>query len=228
MDRWGIPLLGLLALATLCWYCIRHEPHTIEQDLLERSVASLQAGNIPVEGLSIHEQTATLTGPRGSLIVSDDARRRVAAVWGVTEVIVQPTAEIAPPPPVILSPQATQLEVDLTAFLEGKNIRFAPSQDVILPDGKQLLDSLAKILAAAPQVPVSISGHTDADGDENLNLQLSKRRAAAVKRYLVSKGIAAGRLSESGYGSSKPVADNRTPEGRARNRRIEFHAQANP
>ena len=226
MDRWGIPLIGLLGLATLCWYCVQHEPHMIEEDLLTRSSESLQAANIPSTGLSFDGQIATLAGPRGSLIVSDDAKRRVESVWGVSEVLVKPTSEVAPPPAVILSPQGSRLEVDLTRFLEGKNVRFATASDVILPDGRLLLDNVARILKTAPTIPVEISGHTDNEGDTRLNLDLSRRRAAAVKRYLIAKGIAAPRLTDIGHGSDKPVADNATPEGKTRNRRIEFHAQS--
>jgi outer membrane protein OmpA-like peptidoglycan-associated protein len=228
MDRWGIPLVGLVALATLCWYCIQHEPHLIEEDLLTRSSAALQAGNIPLEGLRIEEQTAILTGPEGSLIVSEDAQKRVAAVWGITDVVVKTTGAVAPPPKVILSPQASQLEADLTQYLRGKTIRFAPASDIILPDGKRILDSVAKILSGSAAIPVEISGYTDSDGDPKLNLDLSKRRAAAVKRYLMTQGIAAGRMTDMGYGAANPIADNTTPEGKARNRRIEFHAQTKP
>lgn len=226
MDRWGIPLIGLLGLATLCWYCVQHEPHMIEEDLLTRSSESLQAANIPPAGLSFDGQVATLAGARGSLIVSDDAKRRVESVWGVSGVLVKPTSEVAPAPAVILSPQGSRLEVDLTRFLEGKNVRFATASDVILPDGRLLLDNVARILKTAPNIPVEISGHTDNEGDTRLNLDLSRRRAAAVKRYLISKGIAAPRLTDIGHGSDKPVADNATPEGKTRNRRIEFHAQS--
>ncbi len=215
-----------MALAALCWYCVRHEPHKIEEDLLARSAAALQAGNIPIEGLSVQQQTAFLTGQRGSLIVSEDARQRVEGVWGVTEVIVQPTQEVALPPLVILSPRASQLEVDLSTFVAGKTIRFAPASDILLPDGRMILDNIATILANGGKIPVEISGHTDADGDPKLNLDLSRRRATAVKRYLVSKGISAARLSDTGFGSAKPIAANDTPEGKARNRRIEFHPLA--
>jgi outer membrane protein OmpA-like peptidoglycan-associated protein len=222
MDRWGIPLLGMIALAALCWYCIQHEPHLIEQDLLARSTAALQAGNIPPQGLSVREQTAYLKGPQGSLIVSEDARQRVEAVWGVTEVVVQPTQEAPPPSAVIISPPPSQLDTELNAFLAGKTIRFAPASDILLPDGRQILDKVAELLAAGGQLPVEISGHTDNEGDARRNLDLSKRRAAAVKRYLVSKGVAASRLTDVGFGSGRPVADNATAEGKASNRRIEF------
>lgn len=69
---------------------------------------------------------------------------------------------------------------------------------------------------------VKIIGHTDSSGDANKNTVLSQERAAAVQSYLVAKSIAAERLSTEGKGSSQPVADNATADGRKKNRRIEF------
>ncbi len=69
---------------------------------------------------------------------------------------------------------------------------------------------------------VAIHGHTDNVGGAKYNMKLSLGRAAAVKAYLVSKGIPAARITTKGFGFTKPVADNSTPEGRAKNRRIEF------
>ncbi|MEW5972070.1 MAG: OmpA family protein, partial [Pseudomonadota bacterium] len=69
---------------------------------------------------------------------------------------------------------------------------------------------------------IRIIGHTDSSGDTNKNLMLSQQRAEAVKAYLIAKNLPAHLLSTEGSGSSKPVADNATAEGRKRNRRIEF------
>ena len=69
---------------------------------------------------------------------------------------------------------------------------------------------------------LTISGHTDDVGDEAKNLDLSKRRAASVRNYLINKGIDEKRLTSEGYGESKPIADNKTSKGRALNRRVEF------
>jgi outer membrane protein OmpA-like peptidoglycan-associated protein len=72
-------------------------------------------------------------------------------------------------------------------------------------------------------VKVRIEGHTDSTGDPARNLDLSKRRAEAVKKALVSQfGIAADRLTSEGFGDTKPIAPNDTPKGRAENRRVEF------
>ncbi|MFZ1634112.1 MAG: OmpA family protein, partial [Chitinophagales bacterium] len=68
----------------------------------------------------------------------------------------------------------------------------------------------------------SIEGHTDDQGEDKMNQELSDKRAAAVRKYFVSKGIAESRLTSIGYGESKPIADNKTSAGRAQNRRVEI------
>ncbi|MEP7236941.1 MAG: OmpA family protein, partial [Ferruginibacter sp.] len=78
------------------------------------------------------------------------------------------------------------------------------------------------ILNENPTFKVQIDGHTDSQGGDDYNQKLSDERAASVKAYLMSKGIAEGRLSSAGYGESKPVADNKTAAGRAKNRRVEM------
>ena len=71
-------------------------------------------------------------------------------------------------------------------------------------------------------VSVTIDGHTDNTGSDKVNIPLSVRRAEACKKYLVSKGISAERMTTAGFGSTQPVADNKTAEGRQKNRRIEI------
>ena len=85
-----------------------------------------------------------------------------------------------------------------------------------------LLERAYEILTKNQKLRVEISGHTSSEGNYEKNLELSLRRAEAVKTYLVRRGIAEERLSTVGHGSDKPVADNKTQEGRTKNRRIEF------
>ena len=82
-----------------------------------------------------------------------------------------------------------------------------------------------KALISNPDVQVEISGHTDSQGSDELNQDLSLRRAQAVKNWLVQKGIASNRIKTVGKGEKEPVADNTTAEGRAANRRIEFYVE---
>jgi len=89
------------------------------------------------------------------------------------------------------------------------------------------LQAVARFMELHPGVRVQISGHTDADGSPAYNLDLSQRRAEAVRTWLIQAGIAEERTQAKGYGEAKPVADNSTAEGRARNRRTEFLILAN-
>jgi len=110
---------------------------------------------------------------------------------------------------------------------EGKwsttGILFDVNSDKIKPTSYGTLKEIATILTENADVKVKIIGHTDADGDDAKNLDLSKRRAAAVKTALSKEfNIDASRLDTDGMGETKPVADNNTSEGKAQNRRVEF------
>jgi len=103
-----------------------------------------------------------------------------------------------------------------------RNINFEFNKATLTPDGRSILDGIAAGLRGQPTMEVEIEGHTDHIGSEAYNLKLSKARAASVRDYLVSQGVQASRLSSQGYGESQPVASNKTDEGRAENRRVEF------
>lgn len=92
---------------------------------------------------------------------------------------------------------------------------------MLKPEGKAKLDDLAgKVSGIALEVVIAV-GHTDSTGAAGYNQKLSNRRAEAVKAYLVSKGIESNRIYTEGKGLTQPVADNKTKEGRAKNRRVE-------
>jgi outer membrane protein OmpA-like peptidoglycan-associated protein len=112
------------------------------------------------------------------------------------------------------------IKVGERIILEGVN--FETAKTTLLPGAKAILDQVASSLLAYPTAEVAIHGHTDNKGGAKYNMNLSNGRAESVKKYLVSKGISASRISTKGFGFAKPVADNSTPEGRAKNRRIEF------
>jgi outer membrane protein OmpA-like peptidoglycan-associated protein len=90
----------------------------------------------------------------------------------------------------------------------------------------KLLDNVAGVLKVHPELRhIEIAGHTDDVGDDAKNLDLSKRRAEAVKAYLVAKGVDAARLAAAGYGETKPLDSATTKAARAKNRRVEFHVK---
>jgi len=116
--------------------------------------------------------------------------------------------------------QAEQKIID--AALKNRIIEFESGSAILATSGIQILDEMVSALNKVSGKKIRIIGHTDSSGDTNKNLMLSQQRAEAVKAYLIAKNLPAHLLSTEGSGSSKPVADNATAEGRKRNRRIEF------
>ncbi|MBU0968968.1 MAG: OmpA family protein [Proteobacteria bacterium] len=116
-----------------------------------------------------------------------------------------------------------QLSSEKRARLYG--ILFDFNSAVIRPESKPVLDEVLGMLRSEPGWQLTIEGHTDAVGSEDRNQTLSQQRAEAVKAYLVDGGVDAARLATTGFGESKPVADNATELGRAQNRRVELVRQ---
>jgi outer membrane protein OmpA-like peptidoglycan-associated protein len=114
-------------------------------------------------------------------------------------------------------------QLEETGRAATQEIHFATGSAEILPDSQPVLEEIAALLRDDPGLELIIEGHTDDVGGADMNLGLSRRRADAVKRWLVDgAGIAEVRLTTAGYGLTRPVADNDSDEGRARNRRVEL------
>jgi OOP family OmpA-OmpF porin len=110
----------------------------------------------------------------------------------------------------------------LDAALADRIIEFESGKAALTDAGKAVLDQMSVALLRLKDKKVEVIGHTDNAGSRAGNLSLSQARAEAVKAYVAGRGVRAEMVSVSGEGPDRPVADNRTPEGRARNRRIEF------
>jgi outer membrane protein OmpA-like peptidoglycan-associated protein len=149
-------------------------------------------------------------------------------------------AEAAPPPPParppVVAPQparpsASAVDPITTGSLDCEprfrrlldlqtvNYDYNRAAAAISPE---LIDQLVAVAKSCPTVKLEVDGHTDSIGSPTFNRALSERRAAFIVEALVQQGIAADRLIAVGYGETRPVASNRTAEGRARNRRIEW------
>lgn len=101
------------------------------------------------------------------------------------------------------------------------DVLFASGSSTLQPGAYPEIDRMAQVLKQYPETRIRIEGHTDSTGSEQTNLELSQRRAEAVKTALVSRGIAPERIVALGYGEGRPIASNATPEGRQLNRRVE-------
>ncbi|OGR93285.1 MAG: hypothetical protein A2V88_16450 [Elusimicrobia bacterium RBG_16_66_12] len=101
-------------------------------------------------------------------------------------------------------------------------IQFEFDEAEITPESRPTLDLIAEVLARSERLKLFILAHTDSVGGEDYNLDLSERRAKAVKEFLVKKGLPPPTVRYRGYGFARPLADNSSEEGRAKNRRVEF------
>jgi OmpA-OmpF porin, OOP family len=176
------------------------------QKLLTKQLKQIKAGQLKIDGTQI-----SVSGD-----VANEAQRQ--------QIVSEMASVLTPAYSVKNSLRAggggDQNLLDQT--LGNRIIEFESGKSIITPQGIFILDEMAAALVKVDNKQVVIIGHTDNEGARQNNLFLSKLRAEAVKNYLVGKGISTYALSTQGMGPDKPVASNDTPDGKARNRRIEF------
>lgn len=138
-------------------------------------------------------------------------------------------APVLAPAPVAAPAPAPELKETWKTLLEEKPVtiegaHFDFDSAKLLPAADKKLSEVVEFAAKYSNAQLDVSGHTDSIGTDQYNQKLSKKRADAVKTYLVKKGVDAGRIAARGYGEAKPVADNKTAKGRALNRRVEIRS----
>lgn len=133
-----------------------------------------------------------------------------------------PVQNLIEPPPSPSPATATVLKKRIDELMVGNAMLFRTNSALLVPEGKAVLDRVAAILQEDSMSVFEVAGHTDHVGPEQANRLLSEQRAKAVVEYLVSKGIAADRLTPMGYGVSQPITENAAGEAREQNRQIEF------
>ena len=101
-------------------------------------------------------------------------------------------------------------------------IRFDVNKSTIKPESMGAINEIYNLMKENPDLKFSVEGHTDSQGDDAFNMKLSQERAEAVMNTLVKMGISADRLTAKGWGESKPISNNASPEDMANNRRVEF------
>jgi len=103
-----------------------------------------------------------------------------------------------------------------------QGIQFETGKDVIKKESNIILNQIVKVLNENPSYLIEIQGHTDNVGKPEMNLELSAKRANAVRNYMIANKISESRITAKGFGDTRPVASNATAQGKAKNRRVEF------
>ncbi|AFT70461.1 Outer membrane protein-related peptidoglycan-associated (lipo)protein [Alloalcanivorax dieselolei B5] len=174
-------------------------------NMLSPELKSIRGGEINIEGQSVR-----ITGE----VDNEAQRQRVASALSMAssrDYTVTNSLRLG---------ESRQQRLDDT--LADRLIRFQSGSDQLTVDGRRILDEMAEVMRDMGDAHVQIIGHTDNVGRRQNNVALSYARADAVRRYLIEQGVREDGLGVVGKGPDEPVADNATPEGRARNRRIEF------
>lgn len=193
--------------ALVCWHCLRHQ-----------DVAHARA---PAAPPTAHLALAPAPPPAQPAQTPPPAPPAPAVVAPTPAPVAEPST--APPAPEEALDTASSMQRALDRAIGDRTVLFAPGSDAVDPSSFALLEDVAATLRRAPVPwPLEVSGHTDDVGNPAGNVDMSARRAAAVARFLAGRGISYRRVQAIGRGASRPIADNATPDGRARNRRIEF------
>jgi OmpA-OmpF porin, OOP family len=221
MQRGVVLSIAVLAFGLFCFFCIRTNAPMIQQDVSARALSLLGANHIPGGGLRVDGRDVLLSGPAGSVQVSEATQNLVRSdpsVWSVSVHITDSAADAR-----TVTPSATaETQGKLDSLLEQDVVEFNTASADLTAHGRSVLDQVATLLAASPAAFCEIQGHTDSQGNADANRDLSYRRAIETKNYLVNKGIAPDRLTTKGLGDAQPIASNETAEGRRKNRRINF------
>ena len=223
MSKTLLWLLGLIAFAVLGYFCIYGHRFQLQADVNDRTAAALKQAGFGAE-VKTDGRDIILTGT----VPTEEAKRRAGelayATWGVNSVDNRLVVEqVKAPTPVQVAAKSCQTKFN--ELLGGQKIEFLTASSQINAGSYKLLDSLALVAKECPEAKVQIAGHTDNRGGEDYNQKLSQQRAASVVTYLAKKGMAAARLSAVGFGFKKPIANNDTPDGMQKNRRIEFNVE---
>ena len=146
------------------------------------------------------------------------------AFQGATPILIAATPLPTPPPPVVEAPKPPpRVEFVNNEIVIHEKVQFDLDKAIILPASDSLLDEVADVIGKNPQIKkIEVQGHASSEGKEKHNVALSDARAKAVMAYLVKKGVSKDILAAKGYGSSVPLADNKTEAGRETNRRVQF------
>ena len=217
----GLFLFCGLAAATIAWTA-----PAIEGKLAAEAVKALRQSNLTFADVQADGRDLIVTGEAPNIRKREEARTIVATTWGNRVVWDRMTLAPTQTPEQARASEAQRklsaCQNAVSTMLSERQFKFEFGSARLSATSAPLLEDIVGALAQCPQARFEVEGHTDSEGPTSVNQRLSKNRAQAVLRALAVRGLSERRMEAIGYGSSRPIADNGTREGRARNRRIEL------
>jgi len=177
--------------------------------------------NLPAGSkLALDNDVLSIKGQVGSLGLKKQASKIAAEAFNgeIDNQLIVKLTEIVEEDKVSVD-ECQRLFNNLTA---SQTVNFETGSNVVLSDSYRLLDDFTTLSRRCPEALFEVGGHTDSSGNLAFNMQLSQARAEAVIAHIIDSGVQADRFTAKGYGPSKPIADNSSDQGRAKNRRVEF------
>jgi len=184
-----------------------------------------------VSEIQVFRNFETALKKAGFTLVYEESPRVITAQKGKTWYLLENSGSYYYQTIVTEKPMEQEVTADASSLSDELNksghvavygIQFDTGKATIQPASESVLGEIVKLLQQNPGLKLRVEGHTDNQGNAAANQALSEKRAQAVVAWLTAKGISASRLTAKGFGASKPVADNNTDEGRAKNRRVEL------
>lgn len=188
-----------------------------------RQLVALEVLAMLIEGnINVTEESVTVTGTGETAGLYDAILSKLEVGFGADARFTIVVEEIIPEPVVEDVPDAKECETEISVLLDQSQIVFAPSSAVIESASVKTINKIVTIMNRCKHAAFEIGGHTDSQGREEMNLNLSQSRADAVLDSLLARNMLLGDITAVGYGETQPIADNETEEGRQENRRIAF------
>jgi peptidoglycan-binding protein ArfA len=172
--------------------------------------------------IAVNGDTVTLTGTAATQNQKNTVEQEAARTWSNLNVVGQLAVSGPIPPPGPPAPTSCAGLASAIDAVTGGPITFANDGFSVTPADDQILSQVAEKLKACPTAHATINGYSDNSGAEAINVSLSNQRAQTVADFLIAHGVAGAQLVVKGLGSANPLAPNDTPDGRAKNRRVEI------
>ncbi len=206
---------------------IKIDPSVDALDFSKAGPIFTDSASITDFNLTVNVDTVTLAGTAESTDQKNKIEQAATHTWSNLNVVDHLVVNGPPPPPGAPAPPppppdpCANLQADLNAVTGGP-VTFAADGFTLTPTDNQILTQVAGKLKACPTAHITLNGYTDNTGTEGINIPLSSQRANTVADFLVGQGVARDHVAVQGLGSINPVASNDTPDGRAKNRRVEI------